>query len=204
MPPAKEFQTIRSDLFYWQAYDPAVKADLSCVACRTAAGLVFIDPIPLHKAAEEELLAIAPPRAVILTSGNHARAAEKFRARFSIPICAESSATQEFPFAVDRLIADDEAILDEFSVVTLPGAAAGEIALYRAGAIHFGDALVHVPPPGFAILPDKYCADPRELRGSLGKLLRFPFELLTFAHGLPIVSHARQRLLQLLDSGHPQ
>jgi hypothetical protein len=206
MSRAEEFQTIRPDLFYWQAYDPAVKTDLSCVACQTAGGLVFIDPIPLHKAAEEELFAIAPPRAVILTSGNHARAAENFRARFSIPIYAESAATVEFPFTVDRLIADDETILEEFTVVTLPGAAAGEIALFRAGALHMGDALIHIPPPGFAMLPNKYCADPRELRRSLGKLLRFPFELLTFAHGLPIVSHARQRLLQLLDSesGHPQ
>jgi hypothetical protein len=199
MPCAEEFQLIRPGLFYWQTYDPAVKTDLSCCACQTPAGLVFIDPIPLHKSAEAELLEFASPRAIILTSGNHARAAEDFRSRFAIPIYAEASAAAEFSFPVDHLVVDGDTILDEFSVVTLPGAAAGEVALYRAGAIHVGDALIHIPPPGFAVLPDKYCADPRELRCSLGKLLRFPFELLTFAHGLPIVSHARRRLAQLLD-----
>ena len=204
MSRAEEFQSIRPDLFYWQAYDPAVKTDLSCCACQTATGLVFIDPIPLQKAAEAELLALAPPRAILLTSGNHARAAEDFRQRFSIPIHAHAEAAPEFPFAIDHLVADGATILDEFTVITLPGAVAGEIALYRAGALHLGDALIHIPPPGFVILPDKYCADPRELRRSLGKLLRFPFELLTFAHGLPIVAHARTRLAQLIESGHPQ
>ncbi len=200
MPRADEFQIIRPGLFYWQVYDPAVKTDLSCCACQTAAGLVFIDPIPLQKSAEAELLAQAPPRAIILTSDNHARAAEQYRTRFSIPIYA----ALELPFTVDHLVADGETILDEFTVITLPGAAAGEIALHRADAIHLGDALIHVPPPGFAILPEKYCLDPGELRRSLGKLLRFPIELLTFAHGLPIVAHARQRLAHLLESGHPQ
>jgi hypothetical protein len=175
-----------------------VKTDLTCCACRTAQGLVFIDPIPLQKDAEAELLAMAPPRAILLTSGNHARAAADYRRRFSIPIHAHAEAVAEFDFAVDHTIADGETVLDEFTVIRLPGAAAGEIALHRGDALHLGDALVHLAPLGFALLPDKYCDDPREMRGALGKLLRFPFELLTFAHGLPIVAHARQRLAQLL------
>jgi hypothetical protein len=175
-----------------------VKTDLSCCACQTAGGLVFIDPIPLDKAAEAELLETASPRAIVLTSGNHARAAEAYRKRFSIPIYADADAAAEFSFPVDHLVADGEIILDEFTVIGLPGAAAGEIALHRGDTLHVGDALIHLPPPGFAILPDKYCADPRELRRALGKLLRFPFEVLTFAHGLPIVTHARQRLSQIL------
>jgi hypothetical protein len=48
------------------------------------------------------------------------------------------------------------------------------------------------------MLPEKYCTDARELRRSLGKLLRFPFDVLTFAHGLPIVKNAQARLSQLL------
>jgi glyoxylase-like metal-dependent hydrolase (beta-lactamase superfamily II) len=198
MTHAEEFQTIRPGLLFWQAYEAAVKTDLSCCACQTAQGLVFIDPIPLDKAAEAELLAAVPPRAIILTSGNHARAAEQYRKRFSIPIYAHAAAAAEFSFEVDHIVSDGETILDEFTVIALPGAASGEIALHRGDAVHAGDALIHVPPPGFALLPDKYCADPRELRQALGKLLRFPFELLTFAHGLPIVSQARQRLSQLL------
>jgi len=198
MPHAEEVQQVRPGLFYWQAYDAGVKTDLSCAACQTAQGLVFIDPIPLQKSAEADLLAAAPPRAILLTSGNHARTAAKLRQRFSIPIHAHAEAAAEFPFAVDHTVTDGETILDEFTVATLPGAAPGEIALHRGDAWHLGDALIHAPPFGFAMLPDKYCSDSRELRRALEKLLRFPFEVLTFAHGLPLVTHARQRLSQLL------
>lgn len=198
MSRADEFHEIRPDLFFWQAYEPAVKTELSCCACRTAKGLVFIDPIPLQKAAEAELLAIAAPCAVILTSGNHARAAADYRIRFSIPIHSHAEAVAEFPFSVDHTIAEGETILDEFTVAAIPGAAPGEIALHRGDAVHFGDAVIHQPPYGFSLLPDKYCDDPAKMRHALGKLLRFPFEVLTFAHGLPIVAHARRRLSQLL------
>jgi hypothetical protein len=80
----------------------------------------------------------------------------------------------------------------------LEGSAPGEIAIHGDGAWHLGDALIHLPPTGFSLLPDKYCDDPKELRRSMEKLLRIPFEVLTFAHGLPIVARARQRLSQLL------
>jgi hypothetical protein len=198
MSRAEEFHQLRSDLFVWQSYEKSVKSDLTCCACRTAQGLVFIDPIPLQKAAEAELLEIAPPQAIILTSGNHARAAEDYRQRLSIPIYAHAEAQPEFSFAIDHTIADGETVLDEFTVVRISGAAAGEIALHRGDAVHVGDALIHLPPYGFVLLPEKYCTDPREMRLALGKLLRIPFELLTFAHGLPMVIRARQRLSQLL------
>ena len=198
MSRADEFHQLRPDLFIWQAYEKAVKTDLTCCACRTAQGFVFIDPIPLQKDAEAELLEIAPPRAIILTSGNHARAAEDYRKRFGVPICAHTEAAPEFPFTLDHTIVEGETVLDEFAVFTIPGAAAGEIALHRGDAVHLGDAVIHLPPYGFSLLPDKYCADPREMRRALGKLLRIPFELMTFAHGLPIVAHARQRLAHLL------
>ena len=198
MSRADEIHQIRPDLFFWQAYEPAMKADLSCCACHTANGLVFIDPIPLQKSAEAELLSVGLPRAIILTSGNHARAAADYQARFSIPIHAQAEAAAEFPFVVDHNIADGEIVLDEFTVCAIPGAAGGEIALHRGDAVHVGDAVIHLPPYGFALLPDKYCADPDEMRRALEKLLRFHFEVLTFAHGLPIVAHARQRLSQLL------
>ena len=198
MPRSDEFQQITDGLYFWQAYDPAVKTDLTCCARRTAHGLVFIDPIPLARAALAELCAFAPPAAIILTNGNHARAAADFRTRFSIPILAHAAAVAELGLAVDHQIADGETVLDTFTVTALPGAATGEIALHAGGALHVGDALIHLAPHGFTLLPEKYCADPKELRVALGKLLRFPFEVLTFAHGLPLVLQARQRLATLL------
>ncbi|NDF37984.1 MAG: hypothetical protein EB140_03485 [Proteobacteria bacterium] len=42
-------------------------------------------------------------------------------------------------------------MLDTFTVITLPGAAPGEIALHAEGVLHVGDALIHLPSTGFAL-----------------------------------------------------
>ena len=199
MPIAEEFQNITPRLAFWQTYEPAVRCDLSCCAIATPCGLVFIDPIPLANDALEELLQLAPPTAIVCTNGNHARSAADFRARFSIPIHAHPEAVAELGFAVDHEVRDGATVCESLTVIELPGAGAGEIALHSAaGTLHLGDALIHLEPLGFALLPDKYCADARELRRSLGKLLRFEFELLTFAHGLPLTVKAHRRLETLL------
>jgi hypothetical protein len=66
------------------------------------------------------------------------------------------------------------------------------------GVICVGDALIHLESHGFSMLPEKYCADPKILRRSLQKLLRLPWQVMTFAHGLPLVVQPRQKLEQLL------
>ena len=197
MACAEEFQTVREDLFFWQAYDASVKVDLSCCARQTSRGLVLIDPIRLADEALDELTARRRPAAIVLTNGNHERAARDFRKRFQIPIYAHPEALAGLG-EVDGHLREGETFMDELAVVELPGASPGEIALLRGGVLHVGDALIHLPPAGLDILPDKYCSDPNQLRHSLGKLLSFPFDALTFAHGLPLVTQARERLSQLL------
>jgi hypothetical protein len=197
--PAEEFQLATPRLAIWQAYSPAVKCDLSSCATVTPEGLVFIDPIPLAADALAQLVELAPPAAIVCTSANHARAAEAYRRRFRIPVCAHGAAVAELALAVDRELHEGDAIGGGLTVIEIAGAAPGEIALHSAaGAMHVGDALIHVEPHGFALLPEKYCADAREMRRALGKLLRFEFELLTFAHGLPVTFKARPRLATLL------
>jgi glyoxylase-like metal-dependent hydrolase (beta-lactamase superfamily II) len=198
MARAEEFHTLREGLFFWQAYDASVKVDLSCCARRTKKGLVFIDPIALAEEALNELTAGCPPAAIVLTNGNHERAARSLRQRFQIPAYAHRDALAGLGDCIDRTLDDGEALLDELTVVELPGASPGEIGLHGAEVLHVGDALIRLPPLGLAILPDKYCSDPKELRRSLGKLLRFPFDALTFAHGLPVMTQARQRLSHLI------
>ncbi|MGB8167880.1 MAG: hypothetical protein WCF18_10345 [Chthoniobacteraceae bacterium] len=195
---AEEFQIVSPSLAVWQTYEPAVKCDLSCCARRFGNDLVFIDPIPLAKAALAELTADARPVAIVLTNGNHARAAAEFRDRFSIPILAHAAAEAELGLPIDQVLAEGDLALGHLAVIEIAGAPAGEIALHAAGIAHVGDALIHLEPMGFTTLPEKYCADAREMRFALGKLLRFDFAILTFAHGLPLVSEARRRLENLL------
>ncbi|HEV7867918.1 MAG TPA: hypothetical protein VGO90_09570 [Chthoniobacteraceae bacterium] len=195
---ASECQRVREDLYFWQAYEPAVKSDLSCCARRFGSRLIFIDPIPLKEQALNEVTVGAEPSVIILTNGNHARAAAELRNRFSIPIHAHSGAVAELGLTVDWLLGESAEASDLFDVVELPGGGPGEIALHADGVMHVGDALIHLESTGLAVLPAKYCSDVRLLRRSLGKLLRFDFEVLTFAHGLPLVSDARRRLESLL------
>jgi hypothetical protein len=196
MKPALETQIIRPGLAFWQAYDPAVKTDLCCCAFDAPAGLVFCDPVPLDAVALDGLLAGRLPHAVLLTSANHERNAGAIARRFGIDIWAHSAARGQAP--ATRWFEDGESLFGGVEAVFLDGFAPGESAFWLDGLLLIGDALVHIAPYGFSILPDKYCMDPGLARESLRKLLRFPVEILTFAHGLPIVSQASRRLAGLV------
>jgi hypothetical protein len=198
MPTANETQRVAPRLWIWGSYDPAAKCDLTSTAIWVRSGMVLIDPIRLATRALDELIQHARPVAIILTNGNHARSARWYSDRFGIPLMAHADAVPELGLAVERTISDGEKVQD-LVVIAITGAQAGEIALYAAnGTLVVGDALIHLESHGFALLPDKYCTDAALMRESLRKLLRFEFELLTFAHGLPIIDHARQRFEQLI------
>ena len=148
-----------------------------------------------NHAALDELLAGRPPCGILLTNANHERVAQALARRFGIEIYAHSAARGQV--GATRWFEEGEQLFGA-RAVALEGFAPGETAFWLDGLLVLGDALVNVAPYGFSILPDKYCADPKLGRESLKKLLRFPTGILTFAHGLPIVSGASERLAALL------
>ena len=197
MAVATDFQTVTPSLFAWQAFEPAVKCDLSSCAIDGADGLIFIDPIELAEPALRRLLHGRKPRAIILTNGNHARAAGKLRELLGIEVLASADAIG-LDLIPDATLAEGQIAPGEMEVITLPGAGPGEIALVGRGIACVGDALIHLPPEGLRVLPSKYCADPEQMRHSLRKLLSCDFQVMTFAHGAPLVGTARRQLEQLL------
>lgn len=187
-------------VFFWEAFDAAVKTNLSSAAIRTPAGLVIIDPAALAKGAMAELASEAPVMAIVLTNGNHARAAEAFRKHFGAPLLAHADAVAELGLTPDRLLRAGEFIAD-LRVHEIAGAVPGEIALHSAGSgLHFGDAVLNVAPYGFAPLPGKYCLDEKAMHVALGSLATLDFPLITFAHGTPLVTDPKNRFSQLLQS----
>ena len=197
MKPVSEYATLRSGLFAWQGYEPAVKCDCSSSALVTPAGLIFIDPLPLAEEALRELVeeSFSAPSAVVLTSGNHQRESREYAKRFGIPVFAPEEEGEE-------IVADQRffpgAVVAGMESIPLPGFGPGETAFFFDGVLIFGDALIHLEPEGLRFLPEKYRADKKQALRSLAALEKLSPQILLFAHGNPIVQRASERLADCL------
>ena len=196
MKPVEEFHRINPSVAVWQEYVPQVKVNCTSTAVHTPVGWVLVDPIPLAENAMMELTGGEMPKAMVLTSGNHQRASLDFRARYKIKIHAPAAAQSEVE--ADVWWESDSLVAGALASIPLPGGALGETALIFAETLILGDALVHLD--GLEILPAKYCEDEKALRQALPKLLALDFRAMTFAHGLPIVQNAHERLARALGA----
>ncbi|CAN5426585.1 hypothetical protein BH09VER1_BH09VER1_30110 [soil metagenome] len=194
MKPVPEFHRVSDDLRVWQAYEPAVKVDCTSTAVRTPEGFVLVDPIAITPHGLEEMLEGEKVAGIVLTSGNHQRASLEIGQRHGVPIFAPAPAWGEVE--ADRWMEAGELLFSQFRMVRLEGGGPGEMALHGAGLLIVGDALVNLN--ALEILPAKYCVDARGLRKALRSLLGLEFEILCFAHGLPITQQARTKLSALL------
>lgn len=204
MTASREIHHVASGIWFWEKYDPSVKADLSASAVSSESSLFFVDPIPLTAIALEELTQGNTPAGVIVTNANHLRTGPEFAQHWSVPLIAHAATVPDALGNKARTVQDGDEIAIGLTVIHLPGAVLGEIALLShadGGTVIVGDALINFPPYGFTFLPDKYCCDPKQMRRSLQKLLTVPFARMLFAHGTAIVSNAHGRLEQLLVSG---
>jgi len=201
MVEAPDFQQILPGLWLWQAFDPAVKTDLYSTAALSSRGLFFIDPIRLVARSFRELLDGRRLTGILVSNTNHARASADLARTCEIPIyCAPEMTTEFEDLEVIRLSPRME-IASGVTAIALEGAAPGEFAFQfadKSGTIVIGDALIHLEPYGFSLLPAKYCQNQKELRRSLRQLLDLSFERLLFAHGTPLLTRARERFETLL------
>lgn len=194
MKPVPDYHQITSDLFIWHGYNPECKTDCSSTAVRTPEGFVLIDPVRLEEQAIERMVGDDRVGAVLLTNGNHLRGSLYEKERLDIPIYAPDGAQQDVP--ADHVIMDGEVLFETLRAIALPGAGPGETAYLAPDVLVLGDALTNLN--GLQILPDKYCGDLPLLLGSLRILRSLDFHIVCFAHGLPIVGNAKQRVAELV------
>ena len=203
MRPVPDFDRIASNIAIWHGYDSAVKAELYSTCLGTSAGTYFIDPIPLESEALHELIGSNSVAGIIVTNGNHHRASAKFAEKFSAPLFGRTEALLNKAARELKRVTDGDEISEELRAIGIEGAGEGEIALHYAadgGTFIIGDALINFEPYGFTFLPAKYCSNQKQMRRSLRKLLAYKAERMLFAHGLPILSAASERLRGLLES----
>jgi hypothetical protein len=201
MPIADEIEAVAGGVLIWRAYDPTVEADLFSTVVGAGSRNYLIDPIDLAPQAMADLQNRGPIAGIILTNENHERAAGRFAEKFRVPIHLHADLLPATSLTAVQPLRNHDVLVQEITIVGLEGGPAGEIAVHSSvasGTIVIGDALINVEPYGFALLPPKYCSNPKTLRRSLPKLLDYSFERMLFAHGTPILSRARQRLEELL------
>jgi glyoxylase-like metal-dependent hydrolase (beta-lactamase superfamily II) len=199
---AADVVALPGGIFLWQAYDPAVKAELFSTAVRTATDqIMLVDPIALTESELTRLAERGKIGAIVITNVNHHRAASWYSSKFSAPLFGHPASLADEEMAAARFVSAGDKIGGELEVIELEGAAPGEIALYHpanGGTLIIGDALINFSPYGFARLPRKYCTSERQLERSLPKLLDHRTERILFAHGTPILSDATARMRDLL------
>ena len=203
MPVACDLDQPFPGLFFWQCYDPKIKAEL-CSSAIVAAGKIYlVDPILLEASQLDRLRKKAPPAGIIVTNANHARASDYYSKELSVPIFAQRATFKGKNPLQFVEISGGRKICPELEVIAVEGAVAGEVALYdplNGGTFIVGDALINFEPSGFTVLPRKYCLNQRQLRQSLWERLTRPAERMLFAHGTPILSGANAHLRRLLES----
>jgi hypothetical protein len=200
MPVASEIEPVSPGVSIWRCYDRSVKADLFSTALQTASGIYLIDPIPLAPEAVASWAGQDKVAGIIVTNENHERAAAQFSEKFAVPIYLSATliGATRLPSATP---VQDKGFLTALTAVEIVGAPAGEIAIHSGagvGTMVIGDALINFEPHGFALLPAKYCSNLKVMRRSLARLLDYSFDRMLFAHGLPILTRARERLEHLL------
>ncbi len=194
MKPVPEYHQITNDLFIWHGYNPECKTDCSSTAIRTPDGFVLIDPVRLEEQAIERMVGEDGVVSVLLTNGNHLRGSLYEKERLDIPIYAPEGAQQDAP--ADYLVKDGELIFQTLKAIGLPGGASGETAYLAADVLVIGDALINLD--GLQILPDKYCNNFALLLESVKVLRSLDFDIVCFAHGLPIVGKAREKVAAIV------
>jgi len=165
-----------SGFFTWHAYDPSCKAELWSTLFTHLDQIVLFDPIDWPK--DNPLP--TQPVIIIRTNTNHDR------------FCKEIGELVQGKIQTEVV---------GFEKVPLPGAGEGETSYFHptSKTLVVGDALINLPPHGLALLPDKYCTDPAQLRQSVRRLSLLPIERIFFAHGAPIVHSGLSQLTPLLS-----
>ena len=194
---------ILTDIFSWPWFSEPHGYNFNGHFIRHADGNLCVDPVEPSDEDLDEMARQGVAR-ILITNRNHSRAANKIRARTGARTAIHPAdaphARSEGAVLDDELNPSDKA--GPFVVIDSPGKSLGEVVLHwpERKILLVGDAVVGDPPGKCKLLPDKVVDDPTRFRDSARGLLDLDFDILLVGDGVPILSGAKDRLRELVET----
>lgn len=149
--------------------------------------VTLIDPLPIDESALRKLGRV---EAIVLTAGNHQRAAWSLRRIFGAPVWAPEDA-EGLEDTPDATYASGDTLPGGLMAYHTPGPAESMYALWLErprSVVFLSDLLSHDEEGTPRFVPSQYQTAPARTRTSIQRILdHLPVEVLCFAHGSPIL-----------------
>jgi glyoxylase-like metal-dependent hydrolase (beta-lactamase superfamily II) len=192
-----------SGVFTWAWHSEPHGYDFNGSFLELADGNLCIDPVDTPADVLAELARRGVAR-ILLSNRNHVRDANRVRSRTGarMAIHAGDAAYARGQGAeIDDLLEVGERI-GPLTVVGVAGKSPGEVAFHWPARriLIVGDAVIGNPAGQCGLLRDKVMDDPAQLRASVRRLLELDFDTLLVGDGTPILTGAKQRLRELVDT----
>jgi len=183
---AERAELVAEGIWYWQIRNAAIGGAISSshAVATDDGGCVLVDPVRL---ADEALAALRPPRAILLDTKTHQRAAWRYRRELGVEVWLPEDAppADEEP---DRRFSEDEPLPGGLLALRTPGPEWPHYSflLESRRALICSDLLAGEGDGELVFVPPEFHDDPAATRRSVERLLDLDFELLCLDHGPPL------------------
>jgi uncharacterized cupin superfamily protein len=164
---------------------------------------VAVDPLPLDRAALEQLAQLGGVETIVLTNRDHERGTQALRERFGSRVIAHAAEAPLLTIPIDATFKDgDEVFAGAVAIALHHAKTPGEVALHltTAHAAVVGDAIIGAPAGALSLLADEKLADARGLLSSLRRLWALQLDMLLLCDGQPVFAGADAALGKLLEA----
>jgi glyoxylase-like metal-dependent hydrolase (beta-lactamase superfamily II) len=199
-------QEIVPGIFTWPWFSERHGYNFNGYLVCAAAGNICIDPVELDAPGLDAIARLGVLH-IVLTNRNHVRAANVVRARTGAataihPDDAAHARGQGAIIDGDLQVGQH---VGPLVVIGVSGKSPGEVAFHwpQRRLLVVGDAVIGNPPGYCGLLPDPVIDDPPRLRASVRRLLDLDFDTLLVGDGSCIMTGARNRLQELVETFAP-
>ncbi|MGQ0507615.1 MAG: MBL fold metallo-hydrolase [Myxococcaceae bacterium] len=200
---ATDIEEVVPGLFRWSVEDDRVDGRQSDAHALVFEGRVtLIDPLPIHTSA---IFNLGTVDAIVLTAGNHQRAAWRLRRELGAPVFAPQAAAGLEERANGYYLAG-ESLPGGLIAFHTPGPIESMHAMWRpspASVVFMADLLTHDGNGTLRFVPAEYQDEPGRTRQSVRRILeQLDPKILCFSHGPPLLEGVRDALGQTLRDDH--